>query len=71
MKTRSREIDSLNDRIALKFDKHIRSSAAEAPTKFQSGRIILTTNFVASKLCEILQQSVLSDTETEPCGPFY
>ena len=36
MKSLSREISSLNYRIALKFDRHIGSSAAEVPVKFQS-----------------------------------
>ena len=36
MKTRSREIRCFNDHIALKFDWHFGSPAAEVPVKFQS-----------------------------------
>ena len=39
--------------IALKFDRHIGSSAAEMPVKFQSDMIIITSNLVASRLHEI------------------
>ena len=42
--TWSREIGSLNDRIALKFDKHIGSCAVDMPVKFQSDRIFNTNN---------------------------
>ena len=41
-------IGSLNYRIALKFDRHIGSSAAEVPVKFQSDRTILDTNLTDS-----------------------
>ena len=51
----SREIGSLNYRIAVKFDRHIGSSAAEELVKFQSDHTILNTNFAASRLHEILQ----------------
>ena len=34
MKSRIREIGSLNHRIALKFDNHISSGAVEVPVKF-------------------------------------
>ena len=47
MKSRSREIGSLNYRIALKFDWHIGSSAADVPIKFQSDRAILNIKLVA------------------------
>ena len=67
---RSREIskpqDTLNCRIALKFDRHIGSNAAEGPVKFQSDRIILNTNLAASRLYEILRKDVFSDIETGP-----
>ena len=53
--SRSREIGSLNYRIALKFDRHFGSTAADVPVKFQSDRSILNTNLVASRLCEILR----------------
>ena len=55
MKSRSREIGGLNYRIALQFDRHIDSSAAEVPVKFQGDRTILNTNPVASSLHEILR----------------
>ena len=51
--SRSREIGSLNYRIALKFDRHLASSAAEEPVKFQSDRTILNTNLAVSRLNEI------------------
>ena len=35
MKSRSREIGCYNDRIALKFDSHISSTAAERLQKFE------------------------------------
>ena len=40
--------------IALKFDRHLDSSAAEMPAKFQSDMIIITSNFAASRYHEIL-----------------
>ena len=43
--------------------------AAEVPVNFQSDRTILNTNLVTSRLCDILQQDVLSDIETGPCTP--
>ena len=52
MKSQSREIGSLNDRIALKFDRHIGSTAAEVPLKFQSNLTIMNTNLVVSRLSE-------------------
>ena len=36
VKSRSREIGCYNDRIALKFDRHLGSGAAEVPVKFHS-----------------------------------
>ena len=52
--------------IALKFDRHIGSTAAEVPVKFQSDRTILNTNLAASRLYEILRKDVFSDIETGP-----
>ena len=49
------EIGSLNYRNALKFDRHLGSTAATALVKFQNDRPVLNTNLVASRLCEILQ----------------
>ena len=54
-KSQSREIGSLDYRIALEFDRHIASSAAEVPHKLQSDRTILNTNLAASRLCEIIR----------------
>ena len=44
VKSRSRETDSLNCRITLKFDRHIGSTAADVPVKCQGDRIIVNTN---------------------------
>ena len=55
VKSRSREIGSSSYGIALQFDRHFGSPAAELPAKFQSDRTILNTNLAASKLCEFLQ----------------
>ena len=41
--------------IALKFDRHIDSSAAEMPVKFQNDMIILKSNLAALRLHEICQ----------------
>ena len=51
----------------MKFDRHIGSTAAEVPVKFQSDRIILNKNLAASRLYEILRKDVFSDIETGPC----
>ena len=50
----------------MKFDRHIGSTAAEVPVKFQSDRTILNTNLAASRLYEILRKDVFSDIETGP-----
>ena len=55
MKSWSREIGSLNYRIALKFERNIGNAAAEAPVKFQSDRTLLHTILADLGLCEILQ----------------
>ena len=55
VKYRSREIGSLNYHIALEFDRHVGSTAAEVPVKFQGDRTILNTNLAASRIYEILQ----------------
>ena len=41
--------------IALKFDKFIDSTAAEAPTKFQSDPSFSKPSLMGSRLCNILQ----------------
>ena len=66
VKSRSHEIGTINCRIALKFDRHIGSTAAEVPVKFQSDWTILNTNLAASILYEILRKDVFSDIETGP-----
>ena len=66
VKSRSYETGTLNCRIALKFDRHIGSTAAEVPAKFWSDRTILNTNLAASRLYEILRKDVFSDIETGP-----
>ena len=66
VKSRSHEIGTLNCRITLKFDRHIGSTAAEVPVKFQSDRTILNTNLAALRLHEILRKDVFSDIETGP-----
>ena len=40
--------------------RRLGSSAGDTPVKFQSDRIIWTTNLTASCLCEILRLDVLS-----------
>ena len=52
------------DLIALKFDRHFGSTAAEVPVKFQSDSTVLNTNLAASGLCEILRKDIWSDIET-------
>ena len=66
VKSRSHEIGTINCRIALKFDRHIGSTAAEVPVKLQSNRTILNTNLAASRLYEILLKDAFSDIETGP-----
>ena len=55
VKSRSCEIGCYHDRIAQKFDKHPRNTAAEMPVKFQSDCESLNPNLVDSELCEILR----------------
>ena len=59
-KSRSREIGRLNYHIASKFDRHIGSTAADVPVKFQIDCTISNTNLAASRFYEILQQDILS-----------
>ena len=47
VKSRSREIRVKTFPSALKFDRHLGSSAAEMPTKFQSDTIIATSSLAA------------------------
>ena len=53
VKSREVSIGILNYRIALKFGRHIDSSAVDEPVKFQSDRTIFNTNLTASRLCAI------------------
>ena len=53
MKSRSREIRVDTFPIALKFDRQLGSSAAEMPVKFQSDKIIMTSNPAVSRFHEI------------------
>ena len=55
VKSRSREIGCCNGSIALKFDRHLGSAAAEVPAKFQSDWESLNPNLAASRLREILR----------------
>ena len=54
-KSRSREIGCYSYRITLKFDRHLGSTAAEVPVKFQGDWKSLNPNLVASRLHEILR----------------
>ena len=63
VKSRSREIRILTFLIAIKYDRHLGSRAAEMPVKFQIDTIIMTSNLAASRLHEIRRQDVLSLSE--------
>ena len=56
--SRSREIRVYAFPIALKFDWHLGSSAAEMPVKYQSDKIIIRPNLAASRLHETWRQDV-------------
>ena len=47
--SRGSEIGSYNGRISLKFNRHLGSTAAEVPVKFQSDQKSLNPNIVASR----------------------
>ena len=66
VRTRSHEIDTLNFRIALKFDRHIGSTAAEVPVKFESDTTIPNTNLAASRFYEILRKDVFRILRRDP-----
>ena len=53
MKSWSREIRVYTFAIALKPDRHLGSTAAEMPAKFQRDVIIITSNLAASRLRKI------------------
>ena len=54
-KSPNQDIRIKTSKVALKFKRHIDSSAAEMPYKFQSDTIIITSNLAATRLHEILQ----------------
>ena len=69
LSVRSRKVSKPRDwyfNLALTFDRHIGSTAADVPVKFHSDRKILNTNLAASRLYEILRKDVFSDIETGP-----
>ena len=49
-KPRYSDLDFLTFLTALKFDRHLGSSVAEMPVKFQSDTIIITSNLAGSRL---------------------
>ena len=55
VKTQDREIHILTFWIALKFDRHLGSTTAEMPVKFESDLIIITPDLAPSRLDEILR----------------
>ena len=63
VKSRSREIGCYNDRIVLKFDRHLGSAAAEVPVKFPIDWNSLNPYLAASRLHEILREDVRLLTE--------
>ena len=63
----SREIGCYNDRIALKYDRHLGSAAAGMPAKFQNDRKSLNLNLVVTRLHEILRYDVRQLREASSC----
>ena len=55
VKSRRRQIGSLNYRISLKFDRRHGSTAAEELDKFQSDQKISNKNLATARLHEILR----------------
>ena len=55
VKSRSREIRVYTFPIALKFERHPGSIAAEMPVKFESDMVNIDPNLAASRLHEILR----------------
>ena len=53
VKSRWRDIECWNIRVALKFDRHVGSGAGDVPVKFQSDRTILNPNPAASRQLEM------------------
>ena len=49
------EIGCYNDRITLKFERHLRSHAGDVPVKFQNELKSLNPTLAASRLYEILR----------------
>ena len=63
VKSGSCQIGCYNDCITLKLDRHLPSTAAKVPVKFQSDWTILNTNLTAPTFAIII---ILSDIETRP-----
>ena len=60
-KSRSREIGCYNYRIALKFDRHLGSTAAEVPVNFRAiGKMISPTQTTTARKAESTQLVVLT-----------
>ena len=57
MKSQSPEIGCHKDHIAMKFDRHNGSAAAEVPVKLQSDQKSLNHNLVALRHHEMLWQN--------------
>ena len=55
----------------MKFDRHLGSTAADVPLKFQSDAIVWATSLAASKLHEIFRKDSLSYIETGFCYRWY
>ena len=55
LKSQSHDIGWYNDRIALKFDRPLESTAADVPVKFQSDWNSQNRNLAASGLHKILR----------------
>ena len=63
VKSRQREIGCHNGRIVLEFDRHLGSTAAGMPVRFQSDWKILHLNLTGSRLHEILRYEVRRRSE--------
>ena len=62
----SHEFGCYDDRIALKYDRHLGSAAAAVPVKFHRDWKSLKPNLIASRLHEILRQCVRPLSEWRP-----
>ena len=66
----TQSLDGARSSVTLKFNRHIGSTAAETPAKFQTYTSILTHDLVSSRLCKIWWIDVSLDTEIDP-GRYY